>query len=247
MTDSKVTTIELQCKQLALHTIDGEPVVRDVDLAERLGMARPTNIRGVVEKNRTELEGYGPLHTASAMVEIGSGAKRETIEYRLNEPQALLVCIKSSAPRAPEARREVIEVFMAWRRGLLSHVQPDAVSVRIGDLKQMIREAVEAERLASPQNVAIGYVSALDVAIRQKVPQKGRRGIVLLISARLRKFCAQNGYPVRLSAESGKYLFPQEAVDDWLLQDGFLVIRRHLSKLEGQGVFHLVNGGRKPA
>ena len=117
MTDINLFSNEPKRKALVLHDVDGEPRIRDVDLGERLGMARPTNIRGVIEKNRAELEAYGPLHTTRAMVEIGSGAQRETTAYDLNEPQSVLVCMKSAAPRAPEVRREVIEVFMAWRCG----------------------------------------------------------------------------------------------------------------------------------
>jgi hypothetical protein len=40
-------------------------------------------------------ERHGPLHTVRAIVDGGSGAKREVIEYRLNEAQALLVCVLS--------------------------------------------------------------------------------------------------------------------------------------------------------
>ena len=227
---------------LALSVINGEPTVRDVDLGERLGMARPTNIRRVIEKSRAELEGYGMLHAASATSGMPNGGTKSVTEYHLTEPQALLVCIKSAAPRAPEVRRLVIEAFMAWRRG---YGRADAVTLGVDDLKRLIREALEAERLASPQHVAIGFVSALDVAIKHKVPQKGRRAIVWSISARLRRHSAAFGYPVRTSAETGRYLFAQEAVDDWLLKGGFEVIHRAMSKVAGQGVL-VFTGGKQP-
>lgn len=39
--------------------------------------------------------------------------------YWLNEGQAILVTIRSDAPKAPEVRKELIDVFMAYRRGQL--------------------------------------------------------------------------------------------------------------------------------
>lgn len=244
MTAENVTPIETDRKALVVHDVDGEPRIRDTDLAERLGMARPTNIRGVIEKNRAELEAYGPLHTTRAMVEIGSGAQRETAAYELNEPQAVLVCIKSAAPRAPEARREVIEGFLAWRRGLAAYGHPQTVTLRIGELKSLVREVFEAELRANPQHIAVGYLSALDIAKNHKIPAKGRRGIVISISAYMRRHCLKHGFRTRISAETGKYLFPPDAVDHWLLRGGLQVIHRHMSKLEGQGVLQLVAGGR---
>lgn len=97
-----------------------EPRIRDLRVAERLGMARTTNIRRTIEANRVELEGFGPLHSASAMVRIGSGAERASMEYWLNEGQVLVICMLSRTPQAAQVRKEVIEVFMAYRRGLLT-------------------------------------------------------------------------------------------------------------------------------
>ena len=42
---------------------------------------------------------------------------RPTLEYWLNEAQALLVCMFSRTDQAARVRRELVEVFMAWRRG----------------------------------------------------------------------------------------------------------------------------------
>jgi hypothetical protein len=37
---------------LGLHILDAQPRVLDTDVGERLGMARPTNIGGVIEASR---------------------------------------------------------------------------------------------------------------------------------------------------------------------------------------------------
>jgi hypothetical protein len=48
---------------IPLTMIEEQPRARDLDIAERLGFQRPRAIRQVIERNRTELEGFGPLAT----------------------------------------------------------------------------------------------------------------------------------------------------------------------------------------
>ena len=50
----------------ALVEFDDEPRILDVDLAERLGMTRGTNIRTVIAANKDELEMHGNLHAVNA-------------------------------------------------------------------------------------------------------------------------------------------------------------------------------------
>jgi hypothetical protein len=126
--------------EIGLHVVEDEPRALDTDIGERLGMARPTNIRGVIEASREELERFGPLHTARAMVDIGSGAKRETTAYYLNEEQSLLVSIKSTAPRAAEVRHMLIKVFTAWRRGQGAPLAGIDMHRIAGMLKSAVRE-----------------------------------------------------------------------------------------------------------
>lgn len=100
-----------------LHQLDDGPLIRDLDLAEALGFEQDRDIRKLIRRNILEIELYGPSRRRGAMVEIGSGAKRKVQEYWLNEEQALLVCMFARTPRAAEVRRQVIAVYMAWRRG----------------------------------------------------------------------------------------------------------------------------------
>ncbi len=96
---------------------NGEFLVRDTALAEKLGFVHGRNIRKIIERNRTELEGYGPLLQRGAMVDIGSGAKREVTEFYLNQKQALILIGYSNAPNASEIKRLMIAVFEAFIRG----------------------------------------------------------------------------------------------------------------------------------
>jgi hypothetical protein len=113
---------EIALSRTDLVQLETEPRVLDVRIGAALGMAQPLNIRRVIERNRGELEMHGPIHAAREMVRIGSGAKRETTVFYLNEPQALLLCMFSRTERAAAVRAELIRVFMEWRRGALRPV-----------------------------------------------------------------------------------------------------------------------------
>ncbi|MEL7681109.1 hypothetical protein AAG602_08075 [Citromicrobium bathyomarinum] len=103
-----------------LSEFEGEVCVMDVRLGERLGMAQPLDIRRSIKRNFDELAGYGPIRTRCELVETGSRARREVTVYFLNEEQALLLAMLSRSPLAQALRREIITVFMAWRRGKLA-------------------------------------------------------------------------------------------------------------------------------
>jgi hypothetical protein len=105
-------------------TVNHEPRVRDLDVAERLGMADPHKIRPLIEANKTELESYGVI---SAQRAENTGRGRPGTEYWLNEAQALLLCTFSRTEKAAAVRRALIETFMAFRRGdqsKVTHVRP---------------------------------------------------------------------------------------------------------------------------
>jgi len=120
-----------------LRQVGDEPCVHDLRLAERLVFGRHRNIRQLIERNRPALERHGPLLHRTAMVEIGSGAKRETTEYWLNEAQALLICTKSNTAVAEEVTSEVIKIFIAWRRGELA---PASQQVTIAAISELFNE-----------------------------------------------------------------------------------------------------------
>lgn len=87
---------------VALSEIEGEPRVRDLDLADRLGFDRPRDIRKLVERNMLEIRDFGVCATVAQT--SGARGGRPSTEYWLNEEQALLVSSLSDAPRAAEVR-----------------------------------------------------------------------------------------------------------------------------------------------
>lgn len=85
--------------------------VKDSLVAAQLG-ARLDNLRELIRRNDGELKRYGFLPT----VRENEGTKgRPGTAYLLNEPQALLLAIKSEAPRSADAREMLIRSFMAAR------------------------------------------------------------------------------------------------------------------------------------
>lgn len=97
-----------------LHPVMGEPRVLDVRIGERLGMAQPRDIRRVIREHEAEMARYGSICAQRAQ----NGRRgRPLTAYHLTEGQALLLVMFSRTARAADVRQEVIEAFMAWRRG----------------------------------------------------------------------------------------------------------------------------------
>lgn len=82
-----------------------------MEIADRLGISRPRDIRKLIERNKKELETFGTRATVAHVVR-----GNPVIEYLLNEEQSLLVAAISNAPNAPAVRAMLIKVFVAWRR-----------------------------------------------------------------------------------------------------------------------------------
>ncbi len=233
----------------------GEPTVRDVDLGARLGMKRPTNIRRVIERNKAEIEAYGQLHSARAVVERDKRGGMEVTEYHLTEEQALCVCQLSRAPKAPDVRRMLIEVFTAYRRG---HLVPDLDRSAVGGIvKGVVRKAltealgemlptmIEQRLTADPKMVAtLDFMPALQVAIDRQVPKKGRRRVVAKISAAVTAFSEINDYRIRRDW-SGRKLFDRAAVRHWLSEGGWAPIKDLVDRMGGQATLRLVQPTRR--
>lgn len=94
-------------------SLDNEPRIRDVDLAERLGYERPRKIRELIKRmvDEGEIVGLLPRPTVGRMRNRQAEREVEVDEYWLDEDQALLVCMRSNAPRAADVRRVMIKVF----------------------------------------------------------------------------------------------------------------------------------------
>lgn len=140
---------------IPVSEIDGEPRIRDIDLAERLGFDRPRKIREIIERNMAEIEGFGHAPHRGAHIEIakptGGIERREVQEYWLNEEQALLVSVLSNAPKAPAVRAMLIRTFVAWRKQALPSQPQVDVAMLLPLLTQLVSQQVRRD-LAEEQD-----------------------------------------------------------------------------------------------
>lgn len=105
----------------SLTAIEGEPRVRDTDLAAWLQFDYAPEIRRLIERNREEIEMHGGL--CSRAINPGPNGGRPGKAYYLNEGQALVICALSRTAKAATVRKALIDVFMAYRSGKLVHVK----------------------------------------------------------------------------------------------------------------------------
>lgn len=240
---------------LALTEIDGEPRALDLDIAARLGMARPTNIRQLIERNREELETFGSLHRSRAMIEAGKGAEREVTEYRLNEEQALTIAQISRAPNAKEVRGMLVKVFVAWRRGQLIDQAGDGhdLATRTNGISRMLAEKVTGmEKLLADMSARFDQFAALaaaaqpgtalvtthasanEIAIERGAKQKGRHGLTVRIGNFLELACRDAGEQV-LPGRDGKRMFPRSILIGRVLAYVDALVADHNRALDAQG------------
>lgn len=102
---------------LDLSVASGEPRIKDLVIAERLGFAKPVFIRRLIRENMARLGRRGIIDAAS--INHGGGRGRPGVEYWLNRGQALQICMLSQTPRAIDVQEELIDVFEAKADGLL--------------------------------------------------------------------------------------------------------------------------------
>lgn len=138
-----------------LYIRDGEPYVRDLDLAMSLGMRRPIDIRtGLIE-----LYVRGPMHYGFMIWEDDGGVAVSvdpSRAYLLTEEQALFVCHFSTSRRTDATALAVVTAFAnhkslsALLREALTRTMGDAGSGRealfIDALKARLRQTVKVRR-----------------------------------------------------------------------------------------------------
>lgn len=101
-----------------LRLVDTEPRVQDLRLAEALGFKEARMIRKLIDRNLEEVARHGEVCSTVSRTSPSGG--RPGTEYWLNEPQALVICMLARTDRAIAVRAEIIQVFMAWRRGQMA-------------------------------------------------------------------------------------------------------------------------------
>lgn len=99
-----------------LHTHNDEPMVGDIELAERLGYERPRKIRELINRmlDRGQLKPEWVCLRAGQTSEKGG---RPANVCHLSEKAALKVIVKSETDKSDQITDEIIDVFIAARKG----------------------------------------------------------------------------------------------------------------------------------
>lgn len=92
---------------------DGEPRVRDADLAERLGYANVKNFRSLIRANEKYLRKINQLRERRDRC---PGGGRDVVEYWLTEAQAIFIIGQSGTPVAKDISVEIAIAFVEYRR-----------------------------------------------------------------------------------------------------------------------------------
>jgi phage antirepressor YoqD-like protein len=124
-------------------SVDGEPRIRDLDLAARLEFSDPHKIRQLIARYSIALAALG---ISATVAEIPRGRGRPGKAYYLNRRQAIFITAKSETPKATEITIEIVERFDAYERGLM-HSTNSPVNMRDpAQLAQAAMQLVEINR-----------------------------------------------------------------------------------------------------
>lgn len=155
-----------------LQFISDEPRILDLRIAERLGFERAADIRELIERNTDELSSYGEVFRVQG--KTGPKGGRPGMEYHLNEPQTLLLCMFSRTEKAAEVRREVISAYLTYRRDQIAVRVPaieelEQAKAQIADLREKIdmqAELLQTRKMASLREKADMLFDAVVMLIR---------------------------------------------------------------------------------
>lgn len=103
---------------LTIQDFNGEPRMRDIEIAGALGYDRPRKFRDLISRNLVELAEFGGVNrpTPGRLARPGPNVP----EYWLNEHQCFYLCTQSKAKKAFEVTRHIINLFVAWRNGRIT-------------------------------------------------------------------------------------------------------------------------------
>jgi hypothetical protein len=83
------------------------------------------------------------------------------------------------------------------------------------------------------QNKLKNYYSSLRILQDQNAAEKGRRGLAVRVTSRLRRWCREHNSDeaIKISNETGRYLFRLDVVRRWLTDEGNNIIKAHNDKV----------------
>jgi hypothetical protein len=112
--------LKFQPRDLCLVYGENDPRVSSLRVADALHPTdrnKHTRITDFEERNRRELERYGPIPHHKGMVQRPQGGGRKADISLYNEDQVTIICMRSDSKEAEDARFEIVQLIRAYRRG----------------------------------------------------------------------------------------------------------------------------------
>lgn len=148
---------------------------------------------------------------------------------------------------AEEKARRGMALTASQVGGIAKAVLNKALAEKLAPIMERMEQALRG--FDPSRAVVVEYKPMLAAIEEEGVPAKKRRSLVQRCSRRCQKWLTalNQGGDVRISQETGRYLFHVVALQAWMRAEGRGIIRAHMDKLNGQGVLSLVKGGKDDA
>ena len=254
----EIRTVEFHGDQIVTFEADGKPYVAMRRIVENMGIAWAAQ--------HAKLQEQHTKFSCHDIVTTGLDGKNYSMLCMPVDKLPLWLATINPNKIRDVAIRAKVEEYQAesaialhdyWTKGvaikgdhegLITGIDPSVMKAIGGmvrdilqkQLKQTVPALVENAMLEGGHVVSTDFKPALEVLKDCKVPSRKRRSFSQRVSSRLRRFSTEECLPLRLSRETGRYLFHVEAIKKWLAVEGSRMIHDHIASLSGQGVLHLV-------
>lgn len=158
--------------EVALFEDAPEPYIPDIELGRRLGFKRPWDVRRLIRRwydsghlvdtrceRRSQSDDVNSRRGgANAPHGVARRGRPANAEYFLGEADTLFIVTKSETDLATEITKQIIQVFMAWRRGQLAQPKADPALAAIHDelkaLRLLTTHIAKAVGIPLPHSIA---------------------------------------------------------------------------------------------
>lgn len=253
MNEPTIDQADQQPKALTpiLHIVDGEIRVSSLDVAKHFGKLHKNVLRDIRSLEIPEEFRLLNFEPAQHVVDTPTGGLAEYPMIEMSRDGFTLLTMGFTGKKAMLWKIAYIEQFNKMEAKLKS-IDPETI---IAIIQQQMASAMPAlmtsavdqlvdAKLALDPRVAIGaFTSAREVLDAERVPSKGRRGLVTRASHSLNDFCMRSGKVPLKCARTGTRLFPSEIIPAWLKTTGKLIITTHQAELDSKQMVMDIFGG----
>ncbi|MCB1368091.1 MAG: hypothetical protein KDK00_10035 [Rhodobacteraceae bacterium] len=145
-----------------LVVFEGAVRIEDRRVSEALGFGRINDLHRLIRRKADELADFGEVFCREAKNPSAKGGC-PTLHYYLNEHQATAICLWAETAKARQARKQIIEVFTAWRKGETLPVRQSRSSDPIEALQRRRAAITEMAGTHSAQNTDLNLIGSLPI------------------------------------------------------------------------------------